>query len=91
MKTQSEWLATNYPRAIDAPLADYIRLAYLEYAVSELISEVEALKPKPPVLVELKPADEDVTPAYTSNPLICHCEDFVGDNFECERCGGMLF
>lgn len=45
MKTRAEWLATNYPRAVDAPLGDYMRLAYLEYAVSELISEVEALKP----------------------------------------------
>lgn len=33
----------------------------------------------------------DVFPANTSQPLVCHCETFEGDNWECERCGGGRF
>lgn len=90
MKTFPDWLDVTHPKYQAKDVFRY-KTDWLEYCIQELAAEVEALKPKPPVLVELKPADEDVTPAYTSNPLICHCEDFVGDNFECERCGGMLF
>lgn len=76
MKTFNTWLDETYPNHRASELGK-MKVEWLEYAVSELSAELEALKPKPIPIID--------------NPLVCHCEDFVGEEFECERCGGMKF
>ena len=92
MQTLESYTQEYYPQATTRPVADYIKIAYLLAVVVALEARLVALEPKPRTVATRTLNEENgVEFKWPPSPLICHCEDFMGGGFECDRCGGMRF
>ena len=84
MISLDDFVVNHYLNVSTRPYPDYVKVAYLLEVVQELAAEVAALKG------QQQPVEQGAY-VWPPSPLICHCEDFVGEGFECERCGGGRF
>ena len=87
MKLQSEFIKEHYPSAAKtSPPPDFVRIAYLEYVVDEILKR-PYLEPKPPT----RTLNEERGIEWPASPPVCSCGGNKERDIVCPDCGGLLF